>query len=536
MMSELEQKIIEVLIPWQNIPGVAVCVVIRNQEPVFATAGYASLENGVPIDLTTRFNIASVSKQFTAFAIRLLEKRGMLRLDDPLRKFLPDLPAIYQDIQIHHLLHHTSGFRDMYNLQAYAGFRRDDVHTREQLLALTRRQSALNFKPGERFVYNNTGYVMMAEIVHKLSGMKLRQFLEKEIFQPLGMASTFLCDNHKEMIPDFAGHYNRMEDGSYSKAFENVSVSGSTNIITSIVDFARWLTNYTAPGLEPSVVMSLSETHRFNNGDINTYACGLETSERNGKKLWTHGGGAGGFRSEMIFVPEDNVAVGVLSNNGSMDAVTLGNKVLSLVLPELAPKVKGAGEIKSAAFSEREGKDLPGNYQLPDGLLAVVESDENQFFIRTPFYPTRIPLIKTGDKSYRIELLNSDLVPEHDEHGRITAFNSTSPIGAIHAVKLPPVALDEQAVLDLCGRYMNEELLNVWEISSQDGSLVIFHPHFPEIRLFPILKDEFSSETENFDRIKFVRNAENRVIALELSGDRAFNIRFNKLREISYVR
>jgi CubicO group peptidase (beta-lactamase class C family) len=535
-MSELEQKLRDVLSPWQNKPGVAVCIVIRDQAPIFACAGLASMEYGLPITPTTRFNIASVSKQFTAFAIRLLEKRGMLKLDDGLLQYIPDLPETCKDIHIHHLLHHTSGFRDMYNLQAYAGFRRDDVHTREQLLALTRRQSALNFQPGDRFIYNNTGYVMMAEIIHRLTGLKMRQFLEAEIFKPLGMNDTFLCDNHKEMIVDFAGHYNLMEDGSYTKAFENVSVSGSTNIITSIVDFARWISNFTTPRLEPDVMMGMNLTHPFNDGSPNAYACGLETSQRGGKKLWTHGGGAGGFRSEMIFVPEDCVAVGVLSNNGSMDAVTLGNKILGLVLPELAPQSQAASTGKSAALSEREGKDLPGYYQMQDGLLATVELEEDRLFIHTPFYPTRVPLVKTGDQQYRIQLLNATLTPEFDEHGKICAFNSTSPIGVMRAEKLPPIAMDEASRQEYAGRYFNEELFNQWEVVCADGGLALFHPHFPEIRLFPVLKDEFSSDTENFERLKFVRNSENRVVALEMSGDRAFNIRFHKIHTLTYIR
>jgi hypothetical protein len=223
----------------------------------------------------------------------------------------------------------------------------------------------------------------------------------------------------------------------------------------------------------------------------------------------------------------------VLSNNGSMDAATLGSKILGLVLPALAPKSQ-AGAVQSVAISEREGKDLPGYYQMPDGLLATVELEEDQLYIHTPFYPTRIPLKKTGDKAYKIELLNADLVPELDEHGKLIAFNSNSPIGALRAVKLPPVQLDGQALAEFTGRYMNEELLNQWEVGLVNGGLAIFHPHFPEMKLFPVLKDEFSSDTENFDRIKFIRNTNHQVIALEMSGDRAFNIRFNKIREISY--
>jgi CubicO group peptidase (beta-lactamase class C family) len=534
-MSDLEKNLMELLSPWQDIPGVAVCIVVHDQEPVFACAGYSNLEYCLRIDQTTRFNIASVSKQFTGFAALLLEEQGLLQLDDPLRKHLPDLPPAYQDIQIHHLLHHTSGFRDMYNLQAYAGFRRDDIHTHQQLLTLTGRLSELNFTPGERFNYNNTGYIIMAEIIHKLTGMTMRQFLEVEVFKPLGMADTSLSDNHKEMLPNFAGHYNLMEDGSYTKAFENVSVSGSTNIITSIADFARWLSNYTTSHYQPSVMHRMNTTHPLNDGSTNPYACGLELSERAGKKMWTHGGGAGGFRSEMIFVPEDCVAVGVLSNNGSMDALTLGSRVLGLVLPELAPESRAAAVLKSVAFSESEGKDLPGCYRLPDGLLVTVAAEEDKLFVQTPFYPTRLPLVKTGSNLYRIEVLNADLVPEFDQHQRVCAFNSSTPLGAMRAIKLPPAQIDPQVMREYAGRYFNEKLLNMWEVIHDNGNLTIFHPHFPQIKLVPVLEDEFSSDTENFDRIKFIRGAHNQVVGLEFSSDRAFNIRFNKVREVSCI-
>jgi CubicO group peptidase (beta-lactamase class C family) len=531
-MKELQKELEELIAPWQNIPGVAVCIVFADRPPVFASSGYSSLEYGLRIDPNTRFNIASVSKQFTGFATRLLEKRGLLNLDDPIQKYLPELSQTYKDIQIHHLLHHTSGFRDMYNIQAYAGFRRDDIFTREQLLALTKRQTELNFKPGERFVYNNTGYVMLAEIVRCLTGMDMRHFLEAEIFQPLGMQNTFLCDNHKEMIPNFAGHYNRMESGSYTKAFENVAVSGSTNIITSIVDFSRWLGNYVTPRLEPEVMMGLNLTHPFNNGQENMYACGLELSERAGRKLWTHGGGAGGFRSEMIFVPSEGVAVGVLSNNGSMDAATLGSRVLGLVIPQLMPEGQGSRGVKSVAFSEIEGKDLPGVYRMPDGLLATVEASENQLFIHTPFYPVRLPLIKTDEMRYRIEILNAELVAEYDEHGKVCAFSSKTPLGEMHSIKLPPIELDEAALSEYSGRYWNEELLNMWEVGVTEERLTFFHPHFPEIRFFPVLHDEFSSDTENFEKLKFIRDENHQVTALELSGDRAFNIRFKRVKEV----
>jgi CubicO group peptidase (beta-lactamase class C family) len=531
-MNNLQRGLEELIAPWKDIPGVAACVVIKDQETIFACSGYSSLEYNLKIDQNTRFNLASVSKQFTGFAIRLLEKRGLLKLNDPMRKYLPEFPKIYNDIQIQHLLHHSSGLRDMYNIQAYSGFRRDDVHTTEQLIALTMRQTALNFTPGERYMYNNTGYVLMAEIVHRITGMDLRSFLEKELFASLGMTSTTILKDHKQMLPNFAGHYNLMESGEYTKAMENVAVVGSTNIFTTISDFALWLGNYVMPTCEPDVMMGLDLTHPFNDGSMNMYACGLEMVERSGKKIWTHSGGAGGFRTEMIFVPEAGVAVGVLSNNGTMDAVTLGGKILALVLPELAPRATQIAGVPVLDASEKEMKELAGCYRMPDGLLSTVVIAEHKLFIHTPYYPFRLPLLKIGTGHYKIDILGAEMKVEYDQAGTLCAVSSLTPLGPMHADKLPPIDLTEDELREYIGRYWSEELLNMWEVAIKGAHLSLVHPHFPTLELFPVLKDEFSSELENFEKIKFTRAVDGKVNGLEFSGDRALNIHFKRVEQI----
>jgi CubicO group peptidase (beta-lactamase class C family) len=531
-MNKIQMGMEQLIAPWRDIPGAAVCIVFQNQDPLFACSGKASLEHGLPIDLTTRFNLASVSKQFTGFAIRLLEKRGRLRLDDPLPKHLPEFSETYRAIQIQHLLHHTSGLRDMYNLQAYAGFRRDDVHTTAQLLALTKRQTALNFTPGERYLYNNTGYVLLAEIVQRVTGKDLRAFLESEVFAPLGMQQTCLLRDHKEMVPGMAGHYNLSESGEYTRAMENVSVQGSSNIMTNIADFALWLGNFVRPAYEADVMMGLDLTHPFNDGSPNMYACGLEMVERAGKKVWTHSGGAGGYRTEMIYVPQAGLAVGVLSNNGSMDAVTLGGKVLALVLPEMAPRENLFAGLKAKDVDEVEMERLAGSYRMPDGLLATVVISERKLFIHTPYYPFRLPLVKVAEHQYKIDILGAELTAEYNEAGEIHAFSSLTPLGPMYSVKLAPIVLSDAELAEYCGSYWNAELRNLWEVGVQDGSLALFHPHFPALRFFPVLKDEFSCETENFEKIKFTRGADGSVNGIAFSGDRALNIHFQRVEQI----
>ena len=168
-------------------PGCAVAV-IKNGTIIFQKGyGQANLEYSVPIVPTTIFHIASESKQYVAFCMLLLEKEGKLSIDDDIRKYLNYVPDFGHKITIRQLIHHTSGLRDQWQLLANAGWQLDDVISQEHVIKLISKQKALNFIPGDEWMYCNTGYTLMAEIVKKVSGLTLREYASKNIFQPLGM-------------------------------------------------------------------------------------------------------------------------------------------------------------------------------------------------------------------------------------------------------------------------------------------------------------------------------------------------------------
>ena len=194
-------------------PGCAVAVTLNGAVIFQKGYGLANMEYAVPVTPNTIFHIASESKQYVAFCMLLLEKEGKLSIDDDIRKYLDYMHDFGQKITIRHLIHHTSGLRDQWQLLVNAGWQLDDVITQEHIVKLVSKQKALNFNPGEEHMYCNTGYTLMAEIVKKVSGLTLRQYAEKNIFQPLGMKDTHFHDNYTELVPGRAYSYNPLSNG-----------------------------------------------------------------------------------------------------------------------------------------------------------------------------------------------------------------------------------------------------------------------------------------------------------------------------------
>lgn len=226
--------------------GVAVAVV-KDGEIVFEKGyGMANLEYDIPVTPKTIFHVASVSKQFTAFSIYLLENQGKISFEDDIRKFIPEVPSLGKPITIKHLLYHTSGLKDQWALLTLAGWRMDDVITTEQIIKLVSQQKELNFPTGTQFAYSNTGYTLLAEIVKRVSGQTFSEFTEKNIFQPLGMNNTQFYEDHGKLVKNRAYSYGQ-ENGVFKKRTLSYSNVGATSLFTTVEDLARWAMNFEKP-------------------------------------------------------------------------------------------------------------------------------------------------------------------------------------------------------------------------------------------------------------------------------------------------
>jgi CubicO group peptidase (beta-lactamase class C family) len=337
--AKIERTIDSLFAEYTNTPGVAIAVV-RNGEISFLKGyGVANLEYQTPITPRTVFNIASVSKQFTAFAIYLLERQGRLSLEDDIRKYVPEVPDHGAPIRIRHLLAHTSGLRDQAALMALAGWQPGDVATTEQIVRLVSRQNALNFRTGTAFGYSNTGYTLLAEAVARITGMSFSEYTRVNIFEPLGMRSTvFYDDFHRVLDRNRAYSYARV-NGEFVKRELNYSNPGSSDLMTTAEDLVRWVRNFDHPVVgDARLISDFNRISVLDNGgpviwsaspgDTTYHAKGQLHYRYNGLGVISHGGHTGGFRATLTRFPDDDLAIITLSNN---EHYTMMAKVFPIV-------------------------------------------------------------------------------------------------------------------------------------------------------------------------------------------------------------
>jgi CubicO group peptidase (beta-lactamase class C family) len=307
--------------------------------------GLASLELGVPITPKTVFDIGSTSKQFTAFSILLLEREGKLSLDDDVRRFLPELPVYERPITVRHLLLHTSGLRDYLTLWSLAGVKTESWTTQREAVALVERQRATNFPAGEEWLYSNTGYLLLAEIVQRASGKSLKDFARERIFEPLGMAHTFYLDDHIQVVAGKATGYEPRERGGFSVDMSNFEQIGDGGVQTTVEDLLLWDRNFYAPGVgDAALVARAQQTGKLNSGKPLDYAAGLSIGSYRGLPFVRHGGSWAGYRAELLRFPSQKTSVACLCNLGSAGPSRLADRVADIVLESvLNPATADAG-------------------------------------------------------------------------------------------------------------------------------------------------------------------------------------------------
>lgn len=393
-------------------PGVSVGVVHNGKIALLKTYGSASLEHNIPITPSTVFQAASVSKQFTAFAIYLLENQQKLSLEDDIRKYLPELPDYGKPIRIKHLLAHTSGLRDQAALISLAGWRMDDVLTKSQVLRLISRQRELNFEPGSAYLYCNTGYTLLAEIVSRVSGQSFADFTRQQIFEPLQMTSTQFYDDHEKILKNRADSYWK-DNGTYKRVNLNDAVAGPSNLYTTAEDMAKWALNFENPKVgDRNLIARFNEPSLLNNGertvyyslpgDIGYHAKGQIQRIHRGLNVLSHGGHSGGFRSTFWRFPNQRFAVILLSNDEHFAQIAKAEAIIELYLkdqlqPEPAP----------SATTPAKHRPTP----IPTTNLSALEGR---------FYNEEI------DTAYTAKLLNGKLQLTHVRHGDIPLIDTGS--------------------------------------------------------------------------------------------------------------
>lgn len=335
----LERTVDSLLAEYDGGPGVAIAVIRNGTVELRKGYGLANLEYRTPITPATVFNIASVSKQFTAFAIHLLVRDGRLSLDDDVTTYIPELPDYGHPIRIRHLLAHTSGLRDQAALLALAGWHAEDVVTTEQVIRLVSRQSALDFRPGTAFGYSNTGYTLLAETIARITGLRFAEYARRRIFEPLGMRSTVVLDDFHTVLDGHRAYSYERVGGTFVKRESHASTSGASGLMTSVDDLAKWIANFDRPVVgDARLIAEFNRISRLDDGrpviwsaspgDTTYHAKGQLHYSHRGRAVISHGGHDAAFRATLTRLPDAGLAVVTLSNN---EHYPMMGKVLPIV-------------------------------------------------------------------------------------------------------------------------------------------------------------------------------------------------------------
>jgi CubicO group peptidase (beta-lactamase class C family) len=527
--KSLEAQVDEIFAAWDN-PDSAGCAVsaMRDGAIVYKRGyGMANLEYGVPITPSSVFHVASVSKQFTAFALMLLASQGKLSLDDDVRKFVPEVPAFGPTITVRHLIHHTSGLRDQWDLLNMAGWRwQADVVKQEDVLYLTSRQKALNFEPGAEYLYSNTGYTLMAVIVERLSGQTLREFAEENIFEPLGMEDTHFHDDHEMIVRNRAYAYAPASHGGLKISIPDFDVVGATSLFTTVEDLARWDRNfYTGHVGGQALIRQMHERGVLNDGDTIAYAFALSHGTYRGLATVGHGGADAGYRSNFVRFPDQRFTVDVLCNFPSSNPGGKARRVADVYLagdftepPSDPPSMDDAVQL-----SDAELRRLAGYYRHPASDLALRLFVKDGNLMIGSGEGTR--LVYLGEHRFRIgestNVLEIELSAAHPQiRGRF--FGNWE---AVYSWAEPATVTAAELGM-FVGTYHSDELNIDYAVEFQEGSLVVKNIKTGEQTLTPTYADGFSFPGGS---ATFTRDATGRIDGFTVSTGRVRKVVFERV-------
>jgi CubicO group peptidase (beta-lactamase class C family) len=496
----------------KDTPGCAVGADLNGQPVVRAAYGTADLEHDIPITLDTIFEVGSVSKQFTAAAVLLLARDGKLSLDDKVRKYIPEMPDVAADITIRQMLNHTAGLRDWGSLTAIAGWPRTTrVHTHAHVLDIVSRQRMLNFEPGTRWSYSNTGYNLAAILVARVSGMSFADFTRTRIFEPLGMASTSWRDDHTRIVKRRAIAYDDVK-GTFSTLMPFENVHGNGGLLTTVADLLKWNADFVKPVVgDARFVEEMQRRTRFNDGREHEYALGLYVDTYRGRREIDHSGGTAGYIAHLSRYPDHGVSVAVMCNVRTGNATNNAKAIADLLLPTVG--IAGSGV--SGLLDSGEGSRFTGLYRSlkPAGVLTITEQKGSLVSTTAGSLNRRSALRFEAGADFAYEFDGSGGLRVTDEFGTSDVYERVLPWKpAIRDLK--PIA----------GRYVSDELELTVNVDLDGDRLVVKRPE-RAVTLTPVFPDGFQSAA---GWVIVRRDASGRVIGLSVNQERVWDLRFTR--------
>ena len=505
-----------------NSPGCAVGVA-RNGATLFQNGyGMSNLEHDIPITPASIFHVASVSKQFTAMAIMLLAADGKLSLGDDIRKHLPEIPDYGHVITIRHLLTHTSGLRDQWDLLIMARGRFEENRiTEADVLDIVSRQKALNFVPGSEYLYSNTGFTLLGTIVRRVSGKSLRVFADERIFRPLGMQDTHFHDDYTMIVKGRAAGYARTASG-WRVSLPNYDTYGATSLFTTVGDLLKWEANFNRPvvGTEP-MLREMMTSATLTNGDSTAYGLGITTEIYRGTRLIGHSGGDAGYRSYTGQIPEHGLALAVLCNASTANPGALARGVIDVLagdkLAAPAPQVRA-----TVSLTAEQLAPFAGVYANPaTGAPQVVTLRKDTLTLGRGNGPALVPMGPT-----RFRVMGQPVELEFTANGVVQSSLGWPARAPLVAKRVAP-ALVQMTRVDLeryAGSYYSDEVGASYQVTATDSTLSLKTHGGPDLTVRPSYGDTFVGDY----LLRFTRGRGGKVDGMLMSSGRVRGVRFDR--------
>jgi CubicO group peptidase (beta-lactamase class C family) len=388
-------------------------MVARSNQIVFIKGyGLANLEHNIPNGPDTKFRLGSITKQFTAVCILKLQEEGKLSVDDPISKFITDCPTNWSGIKIRHLLTHTSG------IPSFTGFP-DYVETM-MLRSLPEktigrfRDKPLEFKPGERFVYSNSGYILLGYLVEKASGKAYEDYLQKAIFKPLGMKDSGY-DHFEQVLPHRATGYSRDADHWVNSAYIDMTVPyGAGALYSTVEDFYRWYQCW-----RDRKILSEASWKMMTTPEKGNYGFGIGITEhfkKTDQKAYEHGGGINGFATSMKWFPEADLFIAAFANSDSARADVVANNLAALMfdLPVELPK-----ERKPIKLDPKQLEPLVGRYELSTNFVLTITATGEQLFVQATGQ-SKTEVFPESETNFFSKIVDAQMTFYKDSSGKVT--------------------------------------------------------------------------------------------------------------------
>ena len=505
-------------------PGCSVGVAQNGIVVLQAGYGMADLERNVAITPGTIFESGSVAKQFTAAAVLLLAQQGKISLDDPLRKYLPELADYGSPLTIRHVLSHVSGLAEWRPIAIFAGLPEGAyVYSNQDILRLASRQDALNFDPGTSYSYTNTGFNILPILIERVlgNGKSFQTFTHESIFAPLGMEHTRWRDDFRAIVPNRAlayGHPDGGEGWTQDTPIENII--GAGGLLTTVGDLLLWNENFTHAKVGGPEMVKTQQTPATLIGGLQIpYGAGLTINSVNGLREVSHGGATGGYRTWLGRYPDRAVSVAVLCNSATANPAKLGRDTASLWTGAVAAKPLATTYAGDAAKMEA----LAGMYRRQrDNTVTRINWHDGKLTMD----PGNTELLPIAAGRFLAAATEQAVL---FEDGTPIQMRMVTPFGEVRYERAEPAQPTAAELAALAGEYESREIGTTLQLAPgvKPGEMTYRIGSNAPVTLRPTFRGGF--ETPSGSSIYFLRDASGKVTALSAGDDRVWDLRFKRI-------